>query len=341
MARIAVDGRFLGTGTGLANYTRFLLQALVAEGSHDYVVVVRPGHGLDLPVKTVEADFDHYSLAEQTRLPRVIASTRADLAFHPHFNAPMVARVPFVVTVHDLILHRHPGDASLPKQLIYRTLLRRNLRAAERVIAVSEWTRTDLVRHYGSWLDAKTVVSREGAGPTFTPRPASEITRARTTLGLTRDYLLYTGNGKPHKNLQTLVTAHLASGRDEDLVLVSGDPDAAVFEQPGVVIARGVDDDMLAALYSGARAFVTASLDEGYCLPVAEALACGCPVIATDQPAIRETASGHAMLLSPTVEAFTAALSRGVPPQQPVQVGDWAEAARRTVRAFDQALTGR
>lgn len=338
MALIAVDGRFLGTGTGLANYTSHLLSALVADGSHDYVALLRPGVTVDLPINHIEADLDHYSLAEQTRLPQLVASTGCDLAFYPHFNAPMASRTPFVVTVHDLILHRHPGGASRAKRAVYRTLLRRNLKAARQVIAVSEWTRQDLIRHYGPVVGAKTVVSGEGPGAAFWPRPQPEVDSVRDRLELTRDYLLYAGNAKPHKNLETLVAAHRAAGLDADLVLVTGDPDATQHAGPGVIVARGIDDDDLAALYSGARAFVTASLDEGYCLPVAEALACGCPVIASECGAIPETAQGHARLVAPTRDAWIEALFAPVPEQAPVRVGEWAAVARRTVAAFDAAL---
>lgn len=341
MALIAVDGRFLGTGTGLANYTRHLVEAMVKEGSHDYVVLTRKGVDLDLPVQVVEADIAHYSPAEQTQLPKIVSATGCDLAFYPHFNAPMFSATPFVVTVHDLILHRHPGGASHARRAIYRTLLRRNLSAARQVIAVSQWTRQDLIRHYGPRIGAKTSVSGEGAGSDFFPRQRNEIAAVRAELGLTREFLLYAGNAKPHKNLDMLVEAHLASGLDADLVLVTGDSDAARHGGPGVVVARGVDDDGLAALYTGARAFVTASLDEGYCLPVAEALACGCPVIASECGAIPETAQGHGRLVAPTVAAWTEALQRPVPDQSPVRVGSWSDAARRTVDTLDRALVTR
>ncbi len=338
MALITIDGRFLGTGTGLANYTRHLVKALVDEGSHDYVVLTRSAPDIDLPVRTAIADIAHYSAAEQVRLPRIVRETGCDLAFYPHFNAPVVSRTPYVVTVHDLILHRHPGDASWAKQRVYRSLLRRNLHAARAVIAVSEWTRQDVIRHYGDGVGAKTAVSGEGAGDAFTPRADAEVRAARARHGLHGDYFLYAGNAKPHKNLDMLVAAHRASGVDADLVLVTGDPDAARLQGDRVVVARGVDDDELAALYSGARAFTTPSLDEGYCLPVAEALACGCPVIASECGSIPETAQGHARLVAPTLGDWIDALREPVGPQEPVLVGDWAEAARRTVAVFDRAL---
>ena len=338
MALIAVDGRFLGTGTGLANYTKHLLQALVADGRHNYIVLTRAPGAIDLDVEVVAADIAHYSVGEQARLPRIVSATGCDLAFYPHFNAPVISATPFVITVHDLILHRFPGDASLARRAIYRTLLQRNLRAARHVIAVSEWTRQDLIKHYGPGIGDKTTVSGEGAGDAFTPRSAKEVNEVRARLGLVRPYVLYAGNAKPHKNLDLLATAHRASQLDEDLVLVTGDPDAARHTGRGVVIARGIDDNALAALYSGARAFVTASLDEGYCLPVAEALACGCPVIASDCGAIPETAQGHARLVPPTVEAWTQALKSPVTTQPAVRLGEWEDAAGRTVEAFNVAL---
>jgi glycosyltransferase involved in cell wall biosynthesis len=138
---------------------------------------------------------------------------------------------------------------------------------------------------------------------TFHPRPITEVDAVRRSLGVAGPYLLFVGLTHQHKRLDWLTTALMrARARlplGSHLVVVGGHAE----ESPAgrwlvdgstddrfVVLAGRVEDDQLAALYSGAAALLTASLAEGYGLPVQEALACGCEVITTALPATEETA---------------------------------------------------
>ncbi len=334
----------MGTGTGLARYTSELVSALLSRPSADihYVVLVR--HAADLPDvrlphRILLADIPHYSLAEQTRLPALLKASGADLAFFPHFNAPFFCPIPFVATVHDLILHRHPGDASFLKQAAYRILVHRALRRAIAVIAVSEWTKRDVTTMYGHGIAAKTTVVGEGVNESFCPQPLARIEDVRLRYGLQRPFFLYVGNCKPHKNVPMLLDAFSLARPDADLLLVSGGADARALRlPPNVRLLENVPDADLPLLYGAARCFVTASLEEGYCLPVAEALACGCPVIGTNRSAIPEILSGHGLLAEPTVEAFEAAFDNPPTLAAPVRIGSWAKAAEETERILRAAV---
>lgn len=140
---------------------------------------------------------------------------------------------------------------------------------------------------------------------TFRPRPHTEVDALRRSLGVAGPYLLFVGLTHPHKRLDWLTNALLrARARlpaGSRLVVVGGHAETtpAVRRLLGgseaegfIVLAGRVQDDQLAALYSGAAALLTASLAEGYGLPVQEALACGCEVITTALPATAETAGG-------------------------------------------------
>ena len=132
----------------------------------------------------------------------------------------------------------------------------------------------------------------------------------REKFDLQKPFFLYVGNAKQHKNVQMLIDAFQKIGSDaKELILVTGGKEAAHLRLvPGVHILKDVSEADLTALYKEASAFVTASLYEGYCLPVAEALSLGCPVIASDIGAIREIANTRALLIEPTVEAFATAM---------------------------------
>lgn len=327
------DGRFIGTGTGLSRYSSELLGALPAQDESwvRWTVIVRDRNAcreVPAPHRVVVADVAHYSLAEQVRLPRLVKRLGLDVFLAPHFNVPMLMPVPTVVTVHDLILHRHPGDASLPKRLAYRAVIGRAVRAAAAVVAVSRWTGDDLAREYGASVAAKTEVIGEGVAPHLHPRGADEVSVVRARFDVPADYVLYVGHAKPHKNVPALIEAWRRYGTDAALVLVGCGELTADDLPEGVHRVSGLSDDELAALYSGVQALVTMSLEEGFCVPVAEALACGCPVIATDLAAIPETSAGHATLLPPDVDRFAAAIAAPPARTGPVRVGDWAETAR-------------
>lgn len=340
MKTIAIDCRFSGTGTGLARYANELSTALLARKDPDirYVFVVRSGSDLGnvlSPHRIVVADIPHYSLAEQTKLPAILRSIEADLYFFTHFNAPFFCPLPYVATVHDLILHRYPNNASIFKQAAYRILVSRSLRRAKSLVAVSDWTKADIGRIYGKGVAKKTVVVKNGASDEYAPQSPARVQAVRDRYGLRKPFFLYVGNCKTHKNVETLVSAFSLAQPDAELVLVSGGPEAKAVRLPaGARLLEGVPNEDLPALYTAAKCFVTASLEEGYCLPVAEALACGCPVIASNRSAIPEVVEGHGVLVEPTDVAIAAAIENPPSLAAPVRVGDWNEAARSIVELF-------
>lgn len=338
---VAIDARFVGTGTGLARYSRELIHALwdLDDPTMRFVHLVRSVG--DLPAvpqrhRVAVADYGHYTFAEQVHLPRLVRAWGADVLFSPHFNVPMWCPVPLVVTVHDLILHRHPGDASVLKRAAYRLVVRRAVTSARAVLAVSEWTYADLQAHYGDSVAAKTVVTREGVSDGFVPSPSTAVEDLRARYALPDRYFLYVGNAKPHKQVEVLLDAFVESGVDAGLVLL-GAPEVGARLPARVQRVTGLDESELSALYTGAQALVTLSLEEGYCLPVAEALACGTPVIASNRSAIPDTAQGHAMLIEPDKSGAVQALRNPPADQAPVRVGSWTTTAATTADVLRRA----
>jgi glycosyltransferase involved in cell wall biosynthesis len=326
MKTVLIDCRFAALHAGLGRYSRELVTHLLRRPSAvRYILLVRDRTEAWIPAgaETIVADIPHYSLREQTVLPGIIRRAKADLFFSPHFNVPVFCTVPFVVTVHDLILHRYPNQASAIKRMAYRAIIGHAVRSSKAIVSVSDFTASEIAREYGSAATAKSVVIREGVSDRYYP----VAVKART-----RPYFLYVGNAKQHKNVQMLLDAfHRADLRDIDLLLVTGGKEAQSLSlPPNAYLLREVSDTDLPAIYSGARALVTASLYEGYCLPVAEALACSCPVIAANRTAIPETAAGHAMLIEPTVDAFAAAFKHPPTDRSRFVAGTWEKAAAET-----------
>jgi glycosyltransferase involved in cell wall biosynthesis len=185
------------------------------------------------------------------------------------------------------------------------------------------------------------VVTPLGVDPAwFAARPPSPAQRAR--LGLPSQYLLFVGAGGPRKGLGTLLAAHALWPSLPPLVLAGPH---VVGSDDRVIRTGYLSEADLRSVVAGAGALVMPSRDEGFGLPVLEALACNVPVVCTDVPALREVAGGHAVHVPiGDVEAMASAMVNAVeaPPSPVDQMArrahasefTWRRTAERTVSAY-------
>jgi glycosyltransferase involved in cell wall biosynthesis len=345
--RILIDCRFAGTLSGLGRYTREIATGLVGlSGDVRYALLVRSKSEPWLSTikdhcDIIETNIRHYSLSEQIKLPGIIRAAKADLYFAPHFNVPIFCPVPFVATIHDLILHRYPNNQSFAKKIAYRMIIGSCVRNAKSLITISNFVREEIKDVYGENMAQKASVIWQGVDPRYKKQIDMEIRRVHSDHSITRLYFLYVGNAKQHKNVQLLIDAFSESGiNDADLILVTGGEESKKLKisSGNIRMLYPVSDEDLPALYSGARAFVTATLYEGFCLPVAEALACGTAVIATNRSAIPEIAANKALLIEPTKEAFIKAFQSPPLAQQATSLGNWTQTVKATNDVIMKAL---
>ena len=344
MARIGIDCRFASLFVGLGTYTRNMVQNLVVDSVDTLVLFVQSKdekwlREVSEPVEILEAPYAHYSFAEQIQFPSVIRKSKIELLYVPHFNVPYFCPVPFVATVHDLILHKFPNNASFIKRSAYKLVINRALSKARHIIAVSEFTKSEIGSAYGSNALKKTSVVTEGIDAAFTETDDRDILKF---YDLESGYFLFVGTAKQHKNVQMLIDAHELSGTGTPLIIVTNGEEAdRLLIHDGVRVLLGVDTEELPALYSGAGCFVTASLYEGFCLPILEARACGCPVIAVNASAIPEVAGSNARLIEPTIDAIADALKN--PPSTsdtPEDRYNWNHSAKEISAILTDALHG-
>ena len=229
-------------------------------------------------------------------LPRALRRLRPALA---HFNyvVPPAYRGPAVVTVHDLSFERHPGLMSPRDLLLFRTFVPRSARRADRVLAVSERTKHDLVERYGIAED-KIVVTPNGVDPIFRPDGGAPERSP---------YALFVGGIQPRKDPLSAIEALGLLNGDLSLVLVGaekrgGHEVRSAIQRLGleqrVELAGHLEREELAALYRGAACLVFPSRYEGFGLPVLEAMASGrrssrrrparCPEVAGDAAVLVE-----------------------------------------------------
>jgi len=340
VSSIGIDCRFAATQSGHGRYTRELVPALLQGSQGDsFVLFVRSKgegwlKGLSGSCIVTEAPYEHYSVAEQRVFPRRLRTTGIDLLFSPHFNVPFFCPIPFVVTIHDLILHMYPNQASILRRLCYRAMIGKAVRKARGIITVSSFTAEHVKEMYGADVSKKITVIPNGVSSAFTRKSPDEQEHARKRYDLSKQFYLYVGNAKEHKNVQLLIDAYASlDDHRTDLVLVTSGPEVSCLTlPPGVRILSDVAEADLPALYSAARAFVSASAYEGFGLPATEAEACGCPVIATNRGALPEVLSAHALLVEPDLEHIRSAMMHPPDiPETPVKRYSWQETAERTL----------
>jgi glycosyltransferase involved in cell wall biosynthesis len=304
--RVAFDSRPAGGPSGIARYTRSLHAALLTEAA------ARGGE-----------------LIEAHR-PRGV-----DLFHSPWIDGALLRpRGPMVVTLHDLIPLKRPGEylrSGLRFRLRYLAVER-----ATRVIVPTTTVAEDAVASLR--VEAACVhVVPEAPDAAFSPRSPEQVAAVRAEHGLPEDYLVWVG-GLRHPDPRKRVAALAETPSELPLVLV-GDPGPWVRELPGVIVAGAVDDDTLAAIYTGARALVFPSDDEGFGLPTVEALACGTPVVASDIPALREVLGSRATFVGlDDLEGLMAAAARVQRPAPDPPPWTWADAARATWDVYELAV---
>ena len=225
-----------------------------------------------------------------------------------------------MVTVHDLAVLRHPDWFNRWTATYSRVAVPRVVSAASRLIAVSEFTKRELVALLRVPPEKIRVVPN-AVEDVFVPEgPRAE-----------GDYVLAVGTLEPRKNL-----ARIAQAVDGELRVV-GRPGWRGVELPAnVTWLGGVSDEELAKLYRGARCFVYASLYEGFGIPVAEALACGCAVVTSRDSAMTEIARADAVYVDPTdVDSIRDGIARATA-VAPRRAASWSEVAAQTLAVYEE-----
>lgn len=291
--KIALDGRLTRQmSVGMKSYAEELTVRLPRVAPDLDFVVFRDG---------VNFGFD-----EQVRLPLKIRRTRSDLVHFLSLYTPVFAPRPYVVTIHDLIHLRFPQYFKSKVGPYYRTAVRFVCARASRVITDDQRTVEDLQRFLG--VDpARVRVIALGANDRYH--------NAAQPYVAARPYILYVGNHRAHKDLPTLFEAW--AGLPSDIALdlyVTGADDFGALKYnraAGRTIALGDPSvEELASFYAGARALVHPALCEGFGLPLLEAAAIGCPIIACEDAVPGVLRDGALTFKARDAEGARAALLR-------------------------------
>jgi glycosyltransferase involved in cell wall biosynthesis len=300
-------------------------------------------------------------LWEQAIQPWAVYRAGVDLLHGPAFVGPMLSNRSCVITIHDLSFLRFPESFRTPNRVYLRILTRSSVQRAQRVIAVSESTKHDLIRYWD--LDpAKVDVVYNGVDTSFQPLPVRQVEAFRARLGLPERFILFVGTLEPRKNVVRLVEAYARLPQTRPpLMLVGGkgwlyDKVFALVEAlnlSGEVQFVGyVPAEDLPCWYNAADLFVFPSLyDGGFGLPPLEAMACGTPVITAMTSSLPEVVGQAGTLVDPTdAEAMALAMQRVLTDAdlreemraaglERAQLFSWRRTAQDTADTYRRALS--
>jgi glycosyltransferase involved in cell wall biosynthesis len=366
---IAIDARKV-RDFGIGTYIRNLVRGLAAIDSENrYLLLVGP-HGREalsqLPenFQLVSESSPVYSLRELGVLSWRLWRLKLDLFHATHYVLPAVVPCRAVVTIHDIIHLLYPEF--LPSRLAFfyaQRMIRRSLTRGDRIIAVSQNSRSDLLRYFD--VDGRKIeVVYNGVEPDFHRRlHQRDLRRWLQRLEVRQPYLLFVGNPKPHKNLDNVIQAYAKAREihsfEAPLVCIGGRPEAdlkvrqratqlGVAEQ--VKLLGHVAQEALPAIYQGATLVLHPALYEGFGLPVVEAMASGVPVITSNTSALKEIGEGFAHLVNPLdVEEMARAIAQLMADpelreslaelgRQRARDFTWERTARRTLEIYRQTL---
>ncbi len=388
-------GAYLLSGTpgyrqaGIHQYSRALIEHLAADASRlpgSLTVLVSPtareqlaGLPQDAPVRVWPASRSTETpwqriWVEQVETPARLRHMDRALYHGLAFVAPLRAPCPTVITVHDLSFITRPATHK-PLNRIYLSLFTRwSCQRAARVIAVSEWTRRDVISRLGV-QPARVDVIPHGVHRRFRPLPADEVAAFKRDKGISDQAIFFLGSLEPRKNLVTLIEAFaLVSGQmtdhrpqrtDREERGLTADGESAATETqliiggaPGWkyepifarVKALGLEgrvrfvgqiaQDVLPLWYNACAVFAYPSLYEGFGMPALEAMACGAPVIVSNVTSLPEVVGAAGIQLDPLdARAWAEALAgvlREPARQQHMRAASLRRAAQFTWQATAQ-----
>jgi glycosyltransferase involved in cell wall biosynthesis len=329
---------------GVSHYIRYLLTEIARQPSvHRYTVFVNGQDVIDsleafspqityVPASWSESRPTSRVAWEQLTLPAEIRKRGIEVLHSPVNVLPewVPQHCATVVTLHDLAFLRFPEVLTRPKRLYHRTFTVRSLQRATMLITVSNSTQRDAHELVGIPFERMQTVY-----PCIDERFSQQVTEEETTFfrkqkGLEEGFILYLGTLEPRKNITAIIETYAILRQhynvQQKLVLAGGKGwlYGTIFEkvkqlglEENVVFPGFVAETEQALWYSAASAFIYPSLYEGFGIPVAEALACGVPVVTSNVSSLPEAGMNSALSVAPNdIKALTEALHQALTDQQ-------------------------
>lgn len=301
MKRLYIDGLFY-KGSGIGRYYESLTKEFAKRGIEIFTCVPKRLQ------KDFEKDFSYYrdnitmifvdyekfsfkGIFLQSKILKDLEK-KVDIFFFPHINLPLYIPKNTITTIHDLIPFTEYWDRSYLKKNIFTYLLKRALKKSKQIISISK-TVENAIKEKLAIKNNKIITIYEYIDDKFLNLDFNKKAIVH------EPYILFVGNRKKHKNLYNLIKAfNLMKGKIPHKLIVAGARDKELDEvdilkkqlnlENRIIDFISPADNVITNLYQNADLFVFPSLFEGFGLPPLEAISCGCPVIASNIPVLRE-----------------------------------------------------
>lgn len=287
--RIGIDCRMINEA-GIGRYIRNLTVNLKKIDKDNEYILFSP-------------DIKWYSLAEQVKIPKLLKSLNLDLMHFPHFNVPIFYQGKFVVTIHDLIHQRFAMQRATThgplvykiKQFGYKKVFQHAIQKSVKILVPSNFVKNQLIQDWG--IDSnKIAVTYEAVDDKIL-----KINPKKLSL----NYIFYVGNAHPHKNVEGLIKTFLKLKiRNLKLILAGHDHYfwqriKDKYRDKNIIYKGYVSDEELVTLYKNARCLVMPSFEEGFGIPLLEAMALSCPVVSSNAGSLPEIGGDAAIYFDP------------------------------------------
>lgn len=321
--RILIDARCVGEQvSGISRHAVGLISKIFEiDSTNRYILLVRNagvsqfGNARE-NVEIKILDVVPYSLKEQIVLPKILKEIDFDLYYTPNYTVPLFIDRPFIFTIHDLIHLIFPRDYTIFHRIYYALIIKRLCERARYVLTVSNSSKADIVRFFKTPQE-KIIVNYNGVSEKFFPGKKDEAKKyISERFGIEGKFILWVGNDKPHKNLGGVIKMFSLLSQEECFLSLICIGSKNIKNSRNSVMKRVFSpsiqgDGDLVNFYRSAEVLVVPSLYEGFCLPVLEALASGCPVVTSNVSSLPEVVGDAGIMVNPdNVREITDAVLR-------------------------------
>lgn len=289
----------------------------------------------------------------------LLKNLNVDLFYSPIPNLPFFipAHIKTIITVHDMVYKRFPETMSVGNRMINFCLHDRSIKCADKIWAVSNYTKSEIEHFFperkSKRIETGTAIDKSVYSPKNLTLEQREIILNK--YNIKTKFILTVGTLEPRKNLHFLLSLMPSLGaQDLELLIVGAKgwgnarlnpADFPDFSHNKIKFAGFVSDEDLVALYQLASVYVTTSLNEGFCLPLLEAMQCGCPVVAAHNSGMIEVVEGAGETVSgwdksvwistitKTIENRSHYVERGL---RKAKTYEWSEVIARVVRYINE-----
>lgn len=291
--KIILDGRLISDKeTGISRYSEEILKIYMELFGSENILLITSSHLKKhfIGIKTRRTNLNPFNLFHFFIFHRFLKKIDADIYHSPFYSNSFFKdrKKIYITTVHDLmyrVVNGFFGQSYIVNRLAiiyYNLIVRSSLKNSNHILTISEATNRDIKNIFG--LDSTIIVE----GVNFLARNDGKNNTLDNIKLRKKDFFLYVGNNRPHKNLAFLINCYIKSNSTKKLVLVGHKGENKTIKEKQIIYTGYINDANLKTLYESASAFVFPSLYEGFGLPVLESINSNTIVFSSDAGSLAE-----------------------------------------------------